>query len=78
VSGRAPVFVVALDTFAVALMAISQTIALLSIAVRLFSGVDLEVHSLLPVLPPCRSYPRPSRYQESRDSVVADFSPASP
>jgi hypothetical protein len=40
VSGRALAFVVAPDA-AVALMGISQTIALLSIAVLLFSRVDL-------------------------------------
>jgi hypothetical protein len=74
VSGRAPAFVVAPDTaVALALIAVSQTIALLSIAVPSFSRVDIEGRPLSPVLPPCRSFPRPSHYREYRYNVVADF-----
>ena len=69
---QALAFVVAPDTAVAlaALTAISQTIALLSVAVQLLSRLGLEEGSLLPVLPPCRSYPRPSHYRECRYSEL--------
>jgi hypothetical protein len=74
--GRASTFVHRMAV-ALTLMAISQTIALLSIAALLFSHVDLDVRSLLPVFLPCQSYTRPSHYRECPYSVVADLSSAS-